>query len=479
MQECDNDRTNRVAVPQNRAEEPRTRGPSTPHARAEVRAAGWALTVAAGLCLHTSQVAAQVAEPAPSPVAPAPGAPTPPVESTPVVSGPAEPQPELQATTPELQPALAEPTPLDPPVEPAPTAPVLKIGMGVRTGLGLSVNNPADKVTLTTHDGLFDSVTVRPYLSSQLTKHIGVTANMDVETAGFNLLDAIVQIKFFDELQLWVGQHIPAQDRNNFCGPFFHNSWNFAVTVQSFPMDFAARDRGFTFWGLVAGGILKYHLSVVDLQRGAAGTDRDISNSRIGARATVNLLDKENYYYSSGTYYGAQDTLALGVAFQYQNGVSAANGGVDRNMDGKVDNDFVGFSADLLFEKNLHAAGTITVEGGYWNFDGSGRDYAPNQGVTVSAATAGTQFSGPQPGQSVLAGVSWLTPKKVGLGYIQPNVRLQYANKDAGDVKVIDVGVAYVLDGFNNRWHFNYRHEAPDDNKQAVDMLQLGAQLQI
>ena len=45
-----------------------------------------------------------------------------------------------------------------------------------------------------------------------------------------------------------------------------------AIERLRFPMDFAARDRGFTFWGLVAGGILKYHLSVVDLQRGAAGT---------------------------------------------------------------------------------------------------------------------------------------------------------------------------------------------------------------
>jgi hypothetical protein len=432
MHECDNDRSNRVAAPSTQARAPqKQRGSSVQRTRSK-----WALMVAAGLCLPASQLAAQApAEPAP--VAPAPPAPAPAVESTPVVSNPVGPEPEVHAATPALEPALAEPTPVEPVVEAPPAAPTLKIGMGVRTGLGLTVHNPADNVQLALNDGLFDSATVRPYLSSQLTKHIGVTANMDVETSGFNLLDAIVQIKFMDELQLWVGQHIPAQDRNNFCGPYFNNSWNFAVNVQAYPMDFAARDRGFTFWGLVAGGILKYHLSVVDLQAG-----REIGNARIGGRATLNLLDKENYYYSSGTYFGAQDTLALGVAFQYQNGVSASQGGVDKNMDGKVDNDFVGFSADLLFEKNLKAAGTITLEGGYWNFDGTGKEYGVNQGITVSSATSATQFSGPQPGQSVLAAVSWLTPTKIGIGYIQPNIRIQYANKDAGDVKVYDVGVA-------------------------------------
>ena len=470
MQECDNDRMNRVAAPFTHAHDPQQqRGSSGQRGRSR-----WALMVGLGLCLPASQLAAQApAEPAPAPAAPAPEAPAQAVETKEVIGAPTAPQPVVQATTPELEPALAEPTPVEPPAEAPPVAPMLKIGMGVRTGVAMTVNSPADNVQLALHDGLFDSATVRPYLSSQLTKHIGVIANLDVETSGFNLLDAIVQLKLIDELQLWVGQHIPAQDRNNFCGPYFHNSWNFAVTVQSYPMDFAARDRGFTFWGLIAGGILKYHLSVVDLQAG-----REIGNARLGGRATINLLDKENYYYSSGTYFGAQDTLALGVAFQYQNGVSASQGGVDRNMDGKIDNDFIGFSADLLFEKNLKAAGTITLEGGYWNFDGAGKDYAVNQGITVPAATAATQFSGPQPGQSVLAAVSWLTPKKIGIGHIQPNVRLQFANKDAGDVKVYDVGVAYVLDGFNNRWHFNYRHVDPESGK-GTDMLQLGAQIQI
>jgi hypothetical protein len=78
----------------------------------------------------------------------------------------------------------------------------------------------------------------------------------------------------------------------------------------------------------------------------------------------------------------------------------------------------------------------------------------------------------------MLAAVSWLTPMKIGIGQIQPNFRVQWGDKNAGDVKVYDVGLAYVVDGFNNRWHLNYRHVDPASGK-ATDMLQVGAQLQI
>jgi hypothetical protein len=423
-----------------------------------------AMLGAATLCWPCSLSLAQpAAEPAPAPA----------IEAKPVVGAPDAPQPEVQVSAPTEQPALSSPAPSAPPAPPPPppaappppakTTPSLKIGMGVRSGLAMTVSSPSDHVKLALHDGLFDSATVRPYFSSQLTEHIGVTANFDVETSGFNLLDAIIQLKFIDELQLWVGQHIPAQDRNNFCGPYFNNSWNFAVAVQAYPMDFAARDRGFTFWGLIAGGILKYHLSMVDIQ-----SDRNIANARYGGRVTLNLLGKENYYYSSGTYFGAQDTLAIGGAFQYQNGP-----GTDA-----ADNDFIGFSGDALFEKNLGDGGTITFELGYWNFSKTGMNYVPNPGITLGTATTATQFSGPNAGQSLLAAVSWLTPMKIGIGQIQPNFRIQWGDKDAGDVKVYDAGIAYIVDGFNNRWHLNYRHVDPASGK-ATDMVQLGAQLQI
>ncbi|MDB4991528.1 MAG: hypothetical protein JWN04_6706, partial [Myxococcaceae bacterium] len=331
---------------------------------------------------------------APPPAPPPPSA-LPPVQpvyqDTPVVSGPMAPEAEVQAHAPQAEPALAEPKPIDEPepAKPSIWAPKLKIGIGVRTGLNMSINDPSNNVKVSLDDGIGDQLLIRPYFSGELTKNVGVVANFQVtengKQVGFTVLDAIAQVKFRDEFQVWIGQHIPANDRTNFSGPFFHNGWQFPITVPSFPFDAGARSRGVTFWGLIAGGIIKYHASVVDLAKG-----RSIQNSRLAARVTINLLDPENYYYSSGTYFGAQNTLAIGGVIQYQKGIGRTtddgSGGppaADLNGDGKVQNDFLGGAVDLLAEKNFGKLGTWTYEAGYWNFNGSGKDYVVNQG-TVS-----------------------------------------------------------------------------------------------
>src|SRR5690606_13359204 len=123
-------------------------------------------------------------------------------------------------------------------------------------------------------------------------------------------------------------------------------------------------------------------------------------NARVAARATLNLLDPENYYYTSGTYYGTQDTLAIGAVVQAQKGVDPAPGS---DPDVELDNDLLAFSADLLFEKNLGSGGTFTLEGGYWNYENTGVDYVPNQGTT----NFGGGVAGPVQGTSYLVGVSW------------------------------------------------------------------------
>ena len=95
----------------------------------------------------------------------------------------------------------------------------------------------------------------------------------------------------------------------------------------------------------------------------------------------------------------------------------------------------------------------------------------------ISEGFAGA-LSGIMSGQSYLAAVSWLSPNKLGIGQLQPNARIQIFNKDAGDTVVYDAGVAYVIDGFNHRWHLNYRHV---DNPGPLDedSVQFGAQVQL
>jgi hypothetical protein len=138
----------------------------------------------------------------------------------------------------------------------------------------------------------------------------------------------------------------------------------------------------------------------------------------------------------------------------------------------------------LLFEKNLHEAGVFTLEGAYWNMNGVGKEYVVNQ----SSAQFGKGVSGPSPGQSFLVAASWLTPKKIGAGKIQPNARFQYGSytdqwssgtSTWNDVKnkVVDAGLAYVVDGFNHRWHINYRHS--DLGGLKGNMAQAGVQFQL
>jgi hypothetical protein len=475
MRECETERTNREAtltltgtrmVPHEQVRQKQRK------LRDACVRGGLAMLASTALCLPSARLLAQpAAEP----------------EAKPVVGAPAAPQPEVAATAPSAQPAVAAPAPVEappPPPPPASNMPTLKIGLGVRTGLSIGNVNPkgsadGDGYSVQLQDGLFDGATLRPYFSSQLTKHIGVVANLDIQmTRGFNLLDAIAQFKIVDEFQIWVGQHIPANDRNNFCGPFFANTWNFAVNVQAYPMDFAARDRGMTFWGLVAGGILKYQASVVDLQPGAK-----IENARYAGRLTLNLLDPENYYYSSGTYFGSQDVLSLGAVFSYQKGLdvtqttTGANGMDVTNI--LTDNDFIGFSFDALFEKRLGKAGTLTLEAGYWNFDNSGTQYIVNQ----NSKSLGNGFVSGL-GQSVLAAVSWLTPGKIGIGHLQPNVKFQWADKKTSggvgspyDTKVVDLGLGYIIDGYNHHWRANYRFGNTPAG--VENSFQLGIQFQI
>jgi hypothetical protein len=358
--------------------------------------------------------------------------------------------------------------------------PKLNVGVGLRTGLTLDMHDEqSDSASLYLDDGLVDQLLVRPYLSGQLNEHVGFAANFEAGTPGglgFEVMDAMVQLRVVDELQFWIGQHIPANDRNNMNGPFYHNLWNFPIVVQSHPFDRAARDRGITAWGLLAEGALTYYLSVVDLQTPAASADSTnalegsgIGNARYAGRVTVNLWEPDGMYYSSGTYFGKKDVLALGLVAQYQAGVYPVTPGTD------LDNDYSGFSADLFMEKNLGTGGTVTFEAGYWNLEGVGEDYVVNAGTRDQ----GRGVAGPVPGSSYMAAFSWLSPGKVGAGQLQPGARMQVGDYGTDKTYALDVGIGYIVDGFNHRWHLNYRHQEAGDAAPPDNWLQIGAQVQL
>lgn len=361
-------------------------------------------------------------------------------------------------------------------------APSVTVGVGLRTGLELRAVERGE-AELRLWNGLGDQYLIRPFISGKLNEWVSAFVQFEIGSPnglGFNVLDAILQVRFMDELQVWLGQHLPAQDRNNTNGPYFHSGWNFPIGVQSYPFETGARDRGLTVWGLVGGGVFKYHLSAMDLQPG-----RGPEYARYGARVTFELLEPENFYYTQGTYYGAQDVLAIGGALQYQQ-QQQGRYDLDINRDGSVDNEFFGFSLDVLFEKNFGSAGTLTLEGGYWDFSLTGADYYGNQGssdVTVGVdamgnpTVSGAGVYGPLPGRSALLSAGWLSPDKIGIGNLNPYVRYQGGWYDGQSPNhTLDVGLGYIIDSFNHRWFVNYRHvenEAGTDE----DVIQIGAQI--
>ncbi len=413
-----------------------------------------ALTVASAAQAQEAEAPAEAAEAEAAPDAEA--APEAPAEATVTLTA----APEEPVAPVEEEPSVAEE--IEKVEEPAPFSPHLTVGAGMRTGLSLDPSSGG----LTLNDGLVDQLQVRPFIGGSLTPHVGFWLQFEIGAGSnpsglpsFAILDAIAQVKFVDEFQVWVGQHIPAQDRNNMNGPFFGNTWNFAIAAGGYPFDMGARDRGFTFWGLVAGGRFKYHLSVVDIQPA-----QSIEHARLAGRINFHFWEPENFYYSSGTYFGTQDILTIGAAFQTQKG-----------DDGVPDDDLLGFSIDGMIEKNLGGAGTWTAEAGYFNFDNTGAGYVGNQGT----ADARYGVWGPYPGEGFLGVVSWLTPEKIGVGKLQPNVRVQYGDYAGVTSTVFDAGLAYVVDGFNHKYHLNYRHTESGPNGGASvgsDAIQVGFQ---
>lgn len=401
---------------------------------------------------------------------PAEAAPPAPETGAAVTTDGVAPEP-MQASTP-AEPAVPPEPPVteEPMVEaapaeapPAPFAPSLTVGFGARSGLSADLDSGV--VTLT--DGLVDEFNVRPFMAASLTPNIGAFVQFEIGSGtpgglgNFSVLDAIAQLKVINEFQVWVGQHIPANDRNNMNGPFFGNTWNFAIDAGGYPFDVGARDRGITAWGLIADGHVKYHLSAVDLQPG-----RDIAQARLAGRLTLHFLEPENFYYNSGTYWGKQDILTVGAVFHTQKGSDAV-----------ADDDLNGFSFDGMFEKNFGKVGTFTAELGYFNFDNTGVNYVVNQYTNDSGMGVGASQ-----GEGMLAILSWLTPDKIGPGQIQPNGRVQYGDYEGVKNTVVDVGLAYVIDGYNHKYHINYRHGDRTDNTGAdpintqLDSIQVGFQ---
>jgi hypothetical protein len=337
-----------------------------------------------------------------------------------------------------------------------------------RTGLYLGGTDDKEKMDHLSNDGVLEL-----HMDGQITSEIGLTGNVIAAYApgpgadidgSVDILDLIARFDLADPFHVWAGRMLVPSDRANFSGPWFASPWNYPGTyiwqyVPNGPpigprQGPYGRNDGITIWGQAADGLFKYYASAFDLHDTA-------KKPLFAGRLNVSLINPEPGYYNSSTYYGAKDVLAIGVAIQSQKDGSSFDGDMDGMVDdGDFSDDYLGFNADVLFEKDLSGSGVLTLEGAFYKYEGDAEGYD----------------------MSWLGLVSYLTPEPVGPGKLQPLVRLQgakttdfhalYPDESALN---FEVQLGYVIADYSARLALGYQYTKLGDDK--ANQIFLGAQL--
>jgi hypothetical protein len=243
----------------------------------------------------------------------------------------------------------------------APAPPTVSVGGGVQTSYAHTSTDGADATDK------FPLDSVRLYVSGTAAPKIKFMFNTEYDGSSNHLavLDAAAQFEMSDKVNIWVGQLIAPSDRANLYGPYYSNQWGpYHDGVQDgypsvgLPGCCTGRDRGVLYWGQF--DKIKLSGGVFD---GASATG---SPTVITAgRAQVDFWDPEGGYYLNGTYYGAKNLLAIGIAGEVQ--------GSDKSA----------WSADFLLEKKVSEGGAFTIESEYAQYSKLGGykgNYSQNDG---------------------------------------------------------------------------------------------------
>lgn len=318
----------------------------------------------------------------------------------------------------------------------------VSVGFGLR-GSFVSTEDAAPNGTSRSSDFNIDSA--RLLLGASLSKTIKGTLNFDKDANDtIKVLDAYAQFEFMPEFNIWAGRHLSPGDRANMNGPYFLNASTYPGLVSQFPAIFAGRDNGVTAWGKLQGGHLNYSFGAFE-GRNARGvptatTSNQTDSLLYATRVAYHFLDPEPApaYLTGSTYYGAADIFTVAVAAQYQkDGVGSVT----------VRDDYAAYTVDVLYEKRLEA-GLVTLEAAAYDYD-----------FSQTAARADVS-GGVTAGNAYLVGGAFMFPQKVGIGKFAPFARYQTFDADRGaaiaKTKQTDVGVHYVIDGFNARLAATY-----------------------
>jgi hypothetical protein len=261
----------------------------------------------------------------------------------------------------------------------------------------------------------------RIYLGGPVTTKTKFMFNTEYDgaTNKVGILDAAAQFEFSPQFNIWAGRFLPPSDRANLYGPYYSHHWAvYTDGVQDgYPFIFQGRDNGVMYWG---------QFDKVKVSGGAFdGTSATGDATVLGAgRVQVDFWDPEGGYYLNGTYYGAKNLLAVGLAGQVQ--------GSDKSA----------VSADFLLEKKVGGGGAVSVEAEWAKYDklgGYNGHYATDQGGYVLA--------------------SYLFPPLVGAGKFEVLGKFAKANFSNGlsavdvnyEQKTTEINLNYVIKEFNSR----------------------------
>lgn len=339
------------------------------------------------------------------------------------------------------------------------------------------------------NDQFVDELNAELRVSGKVTDIVGWTANFTVDgrtRAQANggpiafqaqALDIIGQLDFMDEFHVWFGRMLTPSDRSNFSGSWFVAPWNYPGLMDVYygprGTEEVGREVGATVWGDIGKGKFKYYAAALDLDSNV-GPDADLGfpgfagqSPLFSLRAQYAFLGSEPGFYGSSTYYGGQDIVALGAAFQYQKDYKRS-GGVDAMGDPQPDvaDNLIEFNADLLAEFKT-GAGTPGVEVAYYHESGDTRDFDDFFFVVPGFTT------------------DEILPAK---GKLNATVRFQMAKagKDTANERTsmaVEPSVAYLFKDYFAKLQLTYNYQSTKfeedsqtDTKQQF--VQLGFQIQ-
>jgi hypothetical protein len=325
-----------------------------------------------------------------------------------------------------------------------PPLPPVTVGAGVQTSF---VNN-APEVGDSTDQFLLNSV--RLYVSGSAAPKIKFMFNTEYDGAGnhVTVLDAAAQFEISEKANIWVGRMLPPSDRANLHGPYYSNEWAvYSDGIQDgYPFVATGRDDGVLYWG---------QFDKVKLSAGAYdGASATGNKTVIGAgRVQVDFWDPEGGYYLNGTYYGAKNLLAIGLAGQEQGSGRTA------------------WNADFLLEKKVPGGGAFTIQSEYAkysNLGGYNSRYAESDGANGL--------------------VSYLFPPAMGMtGKFQILGKFAKANFSQGlttvdhdySQKTTELNFNYIIKDFNARVMMFYKDTRFDAVQTNFKQVGVGIQVQM